>query len=43
MFTMVGVSSKLDNRTVNREKVHIKPEQIKKGLWEKIKNLLGLK
>lgn len=25
MFTMVGVSSRLDNRTVNREKVHITP------------------
>ena len=43
IFTMVGVSSKLDNRTINRKKVHIKPERIKKGLWEKIKNLLGLK
>lgn len=42
MFTMIGVSSRLDNRTIDREEVHIKPKQIKKGLWEKIKTLLGL-
>lgn len=42
MFTMVGVSSRLDNRTVNREKVHITPTKTKRGLWAKIKDLLGL-
>lgn len=42
MFTMVGVSSRLDNRTVNREKVHITPTKTKRGLWTKIKALLGL-
>lgn len=41
-FTMVGVSSRLDNRTVNREKVHITPTKTKRGLWTKIKALLGL-
>ena len=42
MFTMVGVSSKLDNRTINRENVHITPTKTKKGLWAKVKALLGL-
>ena len=42
MFTMIGVTSKLDNRTVNRDKVHITPTKIKKGLWAKVKALLGL-
>lgn len=37
MFTMVGVSSRLDNRTVNREKVHITPTKTKRGLWTKDK------
>lgn len=42
MFTMVGIHSKMDNRTVNREKVHIAPTRVKKGLWAKVKALLGL-
>lgn len=42
MFTMLSVSSRLDNRTVNREKVHITPTKTKKSLWTKIKALLGL-
>lgn len=42
LFTLVGVSSKLDNRTVNRENVHITPTKTKKGLWAKVKALLGL-
>lgn len=42
MFTMIGVASKLDNRTVNRDKVHITPTKTKKGLWAKVKALLGL-
>lgn len=42
MFTMVDVSSKLDNRTVNREHVHITPTKTKKGLWAKVKALLGI-
>lgn len=37
MFTMVGVSSRLDNKTVNREKVHITPTKTKRGLWTKDK------
>lgn len=37
MFTMVDVSSRLDNRTVNREKVHITPTKTKRGLWTKDK------
>lgn len=42
MFTMIGISSKLDNRTVNRDKVHITPTKTKRGLWTKVKALLGL-
>lgn len=42
MFTMVGVSSRLDNRTVNRDKVHITPEKSKRSLWAKVKALLGI-
>ena len=42
MFTMVGAASKLDNRTINREGVHITPTKTKKGLWAKVKALLGL-
>ena len=42
MFTMVGVSSRLDNRTINREKVHITPKKNKRGIWAKIQALLGL-
>lgn len=42
VFTMIGVASKLDNRTINRDKVHITPTKTKKGLWAKIKALLGL-
>lgn len=42
MFTMIGITSKLDNRTVNRDKVHITPTKTKKGLWAKVKALLGL-
>lgn len=42
MFTMIGVHSKLDNRTVNRDKVHVTPTKIKRGIWAKIKALLGL-
>ena len=42
MFTMVGVTSRLDNRTVNRNKVHITPEKSKKSLWAKVKALLGI-
>lgn len=41
-FTMVGVTSRLDNRTINRDKVHIIPEKHKKSLWAKIKALLGI-
>lgn len=42
MFTMIGVTSRLDNRTVNREKAHITPKKVKKSLWAKVKTLLGL-
>lgn len=42
MFTLVGIHSKLDNITVNRDKVHITPDKTKRGIWTKIKNLLGL-
>lgn len=41
-FTMVGVGSRLDNRTINRDKVHIAPTKTKKGLWAKVKALLGI-
>lgn len=42
MFTMIGVHSKLDNRTINRENVHIAPTKSTKTIWSKIKKLLGL-
>lgn len=42
MFTMIGVASRLDNRSTNREGVHITPVKNKKSLWSKIKTLLGL-
>ena len=42
IFTMIGIASRLDNRTSNREGVHITPVKTKRGLWSKIKTLLGL-
>lgn len=42
MFTLLSAASKLDNRTVNREGVHATPTKTPKGLWSKIKKLLGL-
>ena len=42
IFTMIGVTSRLDNRTVNREKAHITPKKVKKSLRAKVKALLGL-
>lgn len=42
MFTMIGIASRLDNRTSNREGVHVTPIKTKRGLWNKIKVLLGL-
>lgn len=42
MFTMIGIASRLDNRTVNRDNTHITPMKNKRGLWAKIKALLGL-
>lgn len=43
LFTMVGHYSRLDNRTSNREGVHITPTKNSRGLWSKIKKLLGIK
>lgn len=42
MFTMIGVASRFDNRTSNREGTHVTPVKIKRSLWSKIKALLGL-
>lgn len=42
MFTMIGIASRLDNRTLNREGAHVTPVKTKKSLWSKIKELLGL-
>ena len=42
VFTMIGMKSRLDNRTINRDGVHITPTRAEKGLWSKIKSLLGL-
>lgn len=42
LFTMIGVTSRLDNRTVNKEKANITPKKNKRGIWTKIKALLGL-
>ena len=42
MFTMIGIASRLDNRTLDREGVHVTPVKTKKSLWSKIKELLGL-
>lgn len=42
MFTMLGHTSKMDNRTISREPYHTIPKPIKKGIWNKIKKLLKL-
>lgn len=42
IFTMVGVKSNLNNRTICTEDTHIAPAKNKAGLWTKIKALLGL-
>lgn len=42
MFTLIGVSSHLDNRTTNRENARIIPSKTNKSIWSKIKRLLGL-
>lgn len=42
VFTMIGVSSRLDNRTSNVENAHITPIKSTKTIWSKIKKLLGL-
>lgn len=42
MFTMIGVHTRYDNRTINRDKAHITPTKNKRGLWAKVKALLGL-
>lgn len=42
MFTMLGISSRLDNRTSNVEGVHITPTKSTKTIWNKIKKFLGL-
>lgn len=41
-FAMVGNNSKLGNRTVNRQGVHVKPTKSSLTIWSKIKKLLGL-
>lgn len=43
MFTMIGIASRLDNRTTNREDTKITPIKTKRGIWAKIKELLGIK
>lgn len=43
MFTMLCSSSKLENRTVSIPGSYITPTKIKRGLWSKIKKLLGIK
>lgn len=42
MFTMVGVSSKYNNRTVYRSDSKIHPTRIRRNLWDTIKKLLGI-
>jgi hypothetical protein len=43
MFTLLGHTSKLDNRTVSTENYHISSKPLEKGIWGKIKKLLGIK
>lgn len=43
LFTLVGTKSKLDNRTSSTNKSRVTPVEIKKGIWSKIKALLGIK
>lgn len=42
MFTMIGHSTRMNNRTISNKHTHINPTPIKKGIWGKIKKLLGL-
>jgi hypothetical protein len=43
MFTLLGHTSKLENRVVNKVNSKITPEPIKKSIWTKIKNILNIK
>lgn len=43
LFTLVGSTSRLDNRTVTRENTHINPVKHHISIWTKLKKLLGLK
>lgn len=42
MYTTIGITRRLDNRTVSRKKSHITPVKVKKSLWNRLKELLGL-
>lgn len=42
IYTMVGYGTKYVNRTVNREKVHVKPQKSSKTIWSRIKKILGI-
>lgn len=43
LFTLIGHSSRLDNRTFYKESCHVTPTKSPKSLWDKIKKLLKLK
>lgn len=43
IFTMLCAPSKLENRTTSIPGSYITPSKVEKGLWSKIKKLLGIK
>lgn len=42
VFTMIGMSSKYDNRTVYTNNSKTYPTRVKRNLWYRIKELLGI-
>ena len=42
MYTTIGITQRLDNRTINSKKSHIAPVKIKRSLWDKVKELFGM-
>lgn len=42
LYTLVGIHSRLDNRTVYKDNYTMLPKQHSKSIWTKIKKLLSL-
>jgi hypothetical protein len=42
LFTLVGQATKLDNRSCYKEHYSVAPNKVKRGIWSRIKKLLGL-